>query len=139
MTDCIFCKIVANQIPANKIYEDDLAVAFMDVGPLVRGHALVIPKAHYESLLDVPADLLAHLSSVVQRVAQAQLTGLGADGVNLHQANGPAAGQVVPHLHFHLVPRFRGDGHHWNWTPRPYADSAEPAALAQRIRDAMQT
>jgi histidine triad (HIT) family protein len=75
--------------------------------------------------------------AVVRRIARAQVEGLGADGVNVHQANGAAAGQVVPHLHFHVVPRFANDGHHWNWTPRPYADLSEAAALAERIRAAL--
>jgi len=137
MTDCLFCKIVAGDIPSTRIYEDDDVLAFMDIGPLVPGHALVIPKAHHSPLADTPDDVLAKVIAVVRRIARAQVEGLGADGVNVHQANGAAAGQVVPHLHFHVVPRFANDGHHWNWTPRPYADLSEAAALAERIRAAL--
>lgn len=137
MTDCIFCKIVAGDIPSTKVYEDDHVLAFMDIGPLVRGHTLVIPKAHHNPLADTPDDVLARVIAVVRLVARAQQEGLGADGVNIHQANGAVAGQVVPHLHFHVVPRFANDGHHWNWTPHPYADLAEAAALADRIKAAL--
>jgi histidine triad (HIT) family protein len=137
MTDCIFCKIVAGDIPSTKVYEDDHVLAFMDIGPLVRGHTLVIPKAHHNPLADTPDDVLSRVIAVVRLVARAQQDGLGADGVNVHQANGAVAGQVVPHLHFHVVPRFANDGHHWNWTPHPYADLAEAAALADRIKAAL--
>ncbi len=137
MTDCIFCKIVAGDIPSTRVYEDDHVLAFMDIGPIVRGHVLVIPKAHHNPLSDTPDDLLARLIAVVRRIARAQQDGLGADGVNVHQANGSAAGQVVPHLHFHVIPRFASDAHHWNWTPHPYADLSEAAALADRIKAAL--
>ncbi len=109
----------------------------MDIGPIVKGHALVIPKAHHNALAQTPDDVLAQVIAVVRRIAQAQQEGLGADGVNIHQANGAAAGQVVPHLHFHVIPRFKHDGHHWNWTPHPYADLSEAAALADRIKAAL--
>jgi histidine triad (HIT) family protein len=134
MTDCIFCKIVAGEIPALRVYENEHVLAFMDIGPVVKGHTLVIPKAHHDPLADTPDDVLAR---VIRLVARAQQAGLGSDGVNIHQANGAAAGQVVPHLHFHVVPRFKHDGHHWNWTPHPYADLSEAAALADRIKAAL--
>ena len=137
MTDCIFCKIVAGQIPSIKVYEDGDVLAFMDIGPLVKGHVLVIPKAHHDPLADTPADVLAKVVAVVRRVVRAQRDGLGADGANVHQANGSVAGQVVPHLHFHVVPRFKHDGHHWNWTPHPYADLSEASALADRMKAAL--
>jgi histidine triad (HIT) family protein len=137
MNDCIFCKIVAGEIPALRVYENEHVLAFMDIGPVVKGHTLVIPKAHCNPLADTPDDVLAHVIAAVRLIARAQQDGLGADGVNLHQANGTAAGQVVPHLHFHVVPRFKHDGHHWNWTPHPYADLSEAAALADRIKAAL--
>ena len=135
--DCGFCKIVAGKIPSTKIYEDDAVLAVMDIGPIVKGHVLVIPKAHHDPLTQVPAPLLARVIKVVQRVAAAQLAGLRADGVNVHQANGGAAGQVVPHVHFHVIPRFHSDGHRWNWKAQAYADMAEASALADRIREAL--
>ena len=137
MSDCIFCKIVAGQIPAIKLYEDDHVLAFMDIGPIVKGHALVIPKVHHDPLAQTPDNVLAQVIAVVRRIAQAQQEGLGADGVNIHQANGVTAGQVVPHLHFHIIPRFKHDGHHWNCTAHPYADLSEAAALADRIKAAL--
>ncbi len=135
MKDCLFCRLVAGEIPASRLYEDDEVLAFMDIGPLVKGHALVIPKRHYDPLTAMPADLLGRVMAVVQRVAAAQMKGLGCDGINLHQSNGAAAGQVVPHVHFHVVPRFDGDGHHWNWKPRAYENQAEMDAVAASIRD----
>ncbi len=137
MTDCLFCKIVAGQLPSAKVYEDIDVLAFMDIGPLVPGHTLVIPKAHHDPITETPDDVLARVFAVVRRVAKAQIDGLGAEGVNIHQANGAVAGQVVPHFHVHVVPRFAGDGHHWNWTPHPYADPSEAAALAARIAAAL--
>ena len=137
MTDCLSCKIVAGEIPAIKVFENDQVLAFMDIGPIVKGHVLVIPKAHHNPLSQTPDDVLAQVIAGVRRVAQAQQEGLGAHGVNIHQANGAAAGQVVPHLHFHVIPRFKHDGHHWNWTAHPYADLAEAAALAERIQAAL--
>jgi histidine triad (HIT) family protein len=119
-TDCIFCKIVAGEIPSTRIYEDEAIIAFMDISPIIHGHALVIPKLHYKYITDTPAELLGRCLSVAKRVAQAQVDVLGADGVNLHQANGSAAGQVVPHIHFHVIPRFRNDDHHWNWNHKDY-------------------
>ncbi len=137
MNDCLFCKIVSGEIPSIKLFENEQVLAFMDIGPIVKGHALVIPKAHYPTLSQTPDELLAQVIAVVRLIAQAQQEGLGADGVNIHQANGEAAGQVVPHLHFHVIPRFKHDGHHWNWTPHPYADLSEAAALADRIQSAL--
>jgi len=134
-SDCIFCKIVAGEIPGTKVYEDDEILAFMDIGPIMKGHVLVIPKSHHEQLVDTPDELLAKCIAVAKRVAKAQIAALGAAGVNLHQANGAAAGQVVPHLHFHLIPRFENDGHHWNWNAGEYESMDEMAAFAAGIRN----
>ena len=133
MSDCVFCGIVEGNIPSTKVYEDDDVLAFMDIGPIVKGHVLVIPKQHHESIADTPSDLLAKLIVVVQKIARAQMDGLQAEGVNVHQSNGTVAGQVVPHIHFHLIPRYSEDGHSWNWSAKSYADSGEALALAKRI------
>ncbi len=135
--DCVFCRIVAGEIPSVKIFEDDEVLAFMDIGPIVKGHALVIPKAHYELITDAPPVVLHRVIETVQRVVAAQREGLKADGVNLHQCNGAASGQVVPHVHFHVIPRFRDDGHHWNWRAGRYTDPAEMSEFAERIRAAL--
>ncbi len=132
--DCVFCKIVQGSLPSTRIYEDRLSLAFMDIAPIIKGHALVIPREHYDPLTAVPEPLLQHLIIVARRVAAAQTAALQADGVNIMQANGAAAGQVVPHLHFHVIPRFVNDGHHWNWNPAPYANALEMQTLAEKLR-----
>jgi len=136
--DCIFCKIVAGDIPSTRIYEDDDTLAFMDISPIVHGHALVIPKAHYDPITETPESALAGCMAVVKRVAQAQIDALGADGVNLHQANGAVAGQVVPHVHFHEIPRFDGDGHHWNWRHCDYDSMDDMAAMGEKLKSAIE-
>lgn len=132
-SDCIFCRIIAGSIPAAKIYEDERILAFMDIGPIIKGHVLVIPKTHYDNLMETPDEMLACLIAAVRRIARAQVAGLGADGINITQANGTSAGQVVPHIHFHVIPRFLRDGHHWNWDAKKYDDTAEMNRFAERI------
>jgi histidine triad (HIT) family protein len=131
--DCLFCKIVAGQLPCSKVYEDADTLAFLDIGPIVKGHTLVIPKAHHDPLTGTPVEVLQRLIAVVQKVARAQVTALKADGVNVAQANGRAAGQLVPHIHFHVIPRFEADGHHWNWVAKKYEGAGEMAEFAARI------
>jgi histidine triad (HIT) family protein len=135
MNECIFCKIVAKEIPATIVYEDDDVLVFMDIGPIIKGHALVISKAHYDPVTETPDDVLAKLHGVAKRIAQAQMNGLGADGVNIIQNNGKAAGQEVPHIHVHVIPRFEGDGHHWNWNPKKYENFDEMAELAEKMQN----
>lgn len=137
MSDCIFCKIVRGEVPCAKLYEDDDVLAFMDIGPVIKGHALVIPKAHHDPITNVPPALLGKVMAVVQKIAQAQLDGLGADGVNVHQTNGAAAGQVVWHVHVHVIPRFNHDGHSWNWRATKYETLDEMTALAEKLRAAL--
>ena len=134
MSDCIFCKIANKEIPATVVFEDDDLLVFMDIGPIIKGHALVIPKKHYDPVTKTPDDLLAKLHLAAKRIAQAQMNGLGADGVNIMQNNGTAAGQEVPHIHVHVIPRFEGDGHHWNWNAKKYGDFDEMAELADKMR-----
>lgn len=133
--DCIFCKIVNKEIPATVIYEDDETMVFMDIGPIIKGHALVIPKKHYDPVSATPDETLAKLHLVAKRIAQAQMNGLGADGVNIMQNNGKAAGQEVEHIHVHVIPRFDGDGHHWNWNPKKYENFDEMAEMAEKLQE----
>ncbi|MDD5483077.1 MAG: HIT family protein [Kiritimatiellae bacterium] len=133
MENCVFCKIIRGELPCSRVYEDDEAIAFMDIGPIVKGHILVVPKSHYAHLLETPPDVLKHLIVTAQKIAGAQKRALRADGINIMQSNCQAAGQVVNHIHFHVIPRFNADGHHWNWKPRPYADNKEMQALAEKI------
>lgn len=131
--DCVFCKIVAGELPCTKIYEDDDILAFMDIGPVVKGHALVIPKDHFDPITNTPPEMLEKIIKVVQQVAEAQYDGLGADGVNVSQANGEVAGQIVPHIHFHVIPRFTDDAHSWNWKAGKYESQEEIQEKADKI------
>ena len=131
--DCVFCKIVAGELPATKIYEDDDTLAFMDIGPVVKGHTLVIPKEHYDPITATPPEVLQKLITVVQKVAKAQYEGLNADGINVSQANGAVAGQEVPHIHFHVIPRFTDDKHSWNWKAGSYDSPEEMQSMADGI------
>lgn len=130
----IFEKIVQREIPATIVYEDEDTLAFMDIGPIIKGHTLVIPKTCYNPITETPDEVLAKLINVAKRIASAQMNALGADGVNIMQNNGTAAGQEVPHIHIHVIPRFDGDGHHWNWNAKNYDDPAEMEQLADKIR-----
>lgn len=136
-SDCIFCKIIAGEIPSTKIYEDEDTLAFLDISPIVKGHTLVIPKCHHNPITQTPDDVLAKCICVAKKIAQAQTEALGADGVNLHQANGSAAGQVVPHIHFHVIPRFDSDGHHWNWSGKEYNSMNEMAEMGGKLKAEM--
>jgi histidine triad (HIT) family protein len=119
------------------VYEDKDVLAFLDIGPIVKGHTLVIPKQHCDPITETPADLLRKLVVVVQEVAKAQVSGLDADGINITQANGSVAGQVIPHVHFHVIPRFNDDGHSWNWASKQYENEGEMRTLGDRIRNAL--
>ncbi len=129
----IFEKIIRREIPAAIVYEDDDTLAFIDIGPIIKGHTLVIPKTCYETVIETPDEVLAKLMSISKRIAAAQIKTLGADGVNIIQNNGRAAGQEVPHIHIHVIPRFSDDGHHWNWDAKSYSSSEEMAQLAEKI------
>jgi len=108
--DCIFCKIVAGELPATKIDEDERTIAFMDINPWTRGHALVIPKAHSTDVGEIDEADLAAVAAMAKRVALRQKEALGAEGVNLLNAFGSAAWQTVFHTHFHVIPRYADDG-----------------------------
>jgi len=108
--DCIFCQIVAGDIPGNVVYETDLVLAFLDVNPLAKGHTLVIPKDHYHRLNDAPADVAADLMAAIHHLAPAVEAAVDAPATTVAFNNGEAAGQEVPHVHGHVVPRFEGDG-----------------------------
>ncbi len=136
-TDCVFCKVAAGKLPSAKVYEDADTVAFMDIGPVAKGHTLVVPKQHCDPITGVPPALLQKLILVVQKVAKAQLEGLGADGLNITQANGKIAGQVIPHMHFHVIPRFERDGKDRNWTPGKYESNEEMRQYAAKISKAI--
>ena len=131
--DCIFCKIVAGQIPCFKLFEDADTLAFMDINPVHDGHALVIPKAHYPTVFDITPEAFAAVARMTARVAKALNAALAPDGLNLIQANGKGAAQSVEHFHIHVLPRRLGDNLLVNWTPKS-GDMAQIAAVAERIR-----
>ena len=135
MSDCIFCKIIANEIPATIVYDDEDVRAFMDIGPIIKGHVLVIPKKHYDPVTETPDEMITKLHLVAKQIAGAQMNALGADGVNIMQNNGTAAGQEVPHIHVHVIPRYHGDGHHWNWNPKKYDSFDEMAEMAEKMHE----
>ena len=103
--DCLFCAIVAGEIPSFKVYEDDFVLAYLDINPFTKGHVLVIPKMHSTGLLDTDDDVLAAVVMRVKKVAAHMKASLSCDGFNILQNNGEAAGQTVKHVHFHIVPR----------------------------------
>ena len=104
--NCVFCAIAEGEIPSFKVYEDDLVLAYLDINPFTKGHALVIPKAHTSGLLDTSDETLASIISRVKKVASHLKASLPCDGFNILQNNGEAAGQTVKHVHFHIVPRY---------------------------------
>jgi len=130
--DCVFCRIAGGALPAHRLCEDERVLAFLDIQPGTPGHTLVIPKAHAGTFLDLPPADRDAVFATAQRVAAALMAETVAEGFNLHQSNGPAAGQVVPHFHLHILPRWQGDGLKGPWRPGT-APEAELAALAQRL------
>jgi len=131
--NCIFCKIVAGEIPSAIVDQDDATIAFMDINPATHGHALVIPREHYTDLRDIPADELSAVATAAQRLAVRASERLGADGVNLLNSCGAAAWQTVFHFHVHVIPRYLGDPLRLPWTPAP-GDPDEIAAAAAALR-----
>ena len=131
----VFAKILRGELPAHKVYEDDKALAFLDIMPRAPGHALVIPKAPSRNLLDVAPDDLAHVARIAQKVAQAAMAAFAADGVTLQQFSEEASGQVVYHLHLHVIPRHAGVP-----LKPPHTEMEKPEVLAEsaaRLRTAL--
>ena len=133
---CIFCKIVAGQIPCFKLVEDDHTIAFMDINPVNPGHALAVAKGHWPTVDVIPPEALAAVARTAQRVAKAAIAVLQPHGVNLLQANGEGAGQSVPHLHFHIMPRRAGDAVSLNWDYKP-GNKDEIQAIYQKLKAAL--
>lgn len=134
--DCVFCKIAAGELPATTVLEDEAAVALMDIRPLAEGHVLLVPRGHFVTLDEMPADaasaMLRHLPALVKAVQAAT----GCEGVNVLQNNGRVAHQEVLHVHFHVIPRTSGDAWHFNW-PAGDCSSERLAELAEKIRSAV--
>ncbi|GMX58777.1 MAG: HIT family protein [Candidatus Microsyncoccus archaeolyticus] len=110
MDNCIFCKIINNEIPSYKIYEDDLVLAFLDINPVVLGHTLIIPKKHFDNICEIEDNYLERIIVVSKKISLKMKETLGVEGINLYQANGSVAGQTVFHFHLHVLGRNSGDG-----------------------------
>jgi histidine triad (HIT) family protein len=133
--DCIFCKILTGELPATVVDEDEHTVAFMDIAPATRGHALVIPRTHVADLLAIERGDLDAVAAASKRLAKTVKERLGADGVNLVNSCGAAAWQTVFHFHVHVIPRYEGDPLRLPWTPAP-GDPDEIAAAARQLTGA---
>ncbi len=132
-SNCIFCKIVKNEIPADKVYEDENFLAFLDITPINPGHTLLIPKEHYENLYDLPDEILTKMAPIIKKIALAVKTGVNAEGINIGMNNEGPAGQLVLHAHFHIMPRFSNDGH-ISWQGKKYPPE-EFSKTAEKIRE----
>jgi histidine triad (HIT) family protein len=134
---CIFCKIVAKEIPAHHIlYEDAEVMAFLDIAPNSHGHTLVIPKDHFENIYTIPEERWCHVMLIAKKIAPAVREAVQADGVNLVMNNEAAAGQVVPHVHIHVIPRHTTDTFpHW---PHKAYIGDEAKAVADKIKESLE-
>jgi histidine triad (HIT) family protein len=130
--DCLFCRIVAGEIAATRVREDDRTVAFMDINPATRGHVLVVPRAHATDLLTVPPQDLAACMAAAQELAGRLQERLGADGINLLNSSGAPAWQTVFHFHVHVIPRYAGDPLRLPWSPAP-GDTDEIREAAEAL------
>ena len=135
MSDCIFCRIAVGELPAEVIATSERAIAFLDISPATRGHALVIPRAHATDVGDIGEEDLAACAALAAHVARLAREDLGAAGVNLLNSSGSAAWQTVFHFHLHVIPRYPGDPLRLPWAPAP-GDPAEIAAAAASYRSA---
>ena len=122
MEDCIFCKIVNKEIPAAVVYENENVISFLDIMPANKGHCLVVPKKHCETLLDISDEDLDELIKAVKKVSKALSLSIGNGAYNVVMNNGEEAGQLVQHAHIHLIPRFKGDRLRLNWSHKKYED-----------------
>ncbi len=135
MSDCLFCKIIAKEIPSTSVYEDDHIYAFLDINPVNPGHVLVVPKVHVEGFNAADTETLDRLIRATQSVSRALVTSGICEAFNLEENNGAIAGQVIAHLHVHVVPRRADDGLK-HWPGRPYAEG-EAEQIAEKIRSSI--
>jgi histidine triad (HIT) family protein len=120
---CIFCKILAGEIPAHKVYEDSKVLAFLDIKPANLGHVLLIPKKHYSVLPQMPDDEVCYLFAVAKQLSGVIFDTVGAEGVEIRQRNGQVAGQLVPHVHVHIIPRYQNDNVPTDWNPKEFSEA----------------
>ncbi len=134
--NCIFCKIANGVIPSKTVYEDENFRIILDLGPAAKGHALVLPKEHYANLFDLPEDVAAAAFVTAKKAAGMIYKNLGADGLNIVQNNGAAAGQTVPHFHIHIIPRYENDGQKIGWVPGNPSDEELSGTLSEILAKA---
>ncbi len=134
--DCIFCKIVKGEVPSEKVYDARECIAILDLFPLNKGHALVIPKAHYEMFAEAPIGVLQEMLEVAHLVAQGMVKAFKPDGYHLLMNNGRTAGQEIPHLHLHIIPRFVDDGVAFGWRHLKY-EEGEIEDYGEKLRNAI--
>ncbi|HLF92640.1 MAG TPA: HIT family protein [Planctomycetota bacterium] len=137
MADCIFCKILKGEIAAQKVYEDEKSVAILDINPVAPGHALVMPRGHFETFSDLPPDVLSALSQAAQAVARGVMKATGSPGFNLLMNNHRCSGQAIAHAHYHVIPRKPDDGVKYNWPAKAYPQPGDSEKVAGEIRKAL--
>ena len=136
--DCIFCKIANGEIPSDTVYEDDMFRAILDLSPASRGHMLILPKEHYDDLMSLSDECAERLMRTARMLAAGAKKALKADGINLVQNNGEAAGQTVMHFHLHIIPRYNGDDRSMvSWTPHS-SEPSEQAKIAASIKQELE-
>jgi len=133
MEDCIFCKIVNGKIPATKVYENSNVISFLDIMPANKGHCLVVPKKHYETLIDISDDDLRNLIIAAKKITKALSLSIGNGSYNIIMNNGKEAGQLVDHAHIHIIPRFKGDRLRIKWSHKKYIDE-EMKNIQEKIK-----
>ena len=133
MEDCIFCKIINGKIPSAKVYEDNSVISFLDIMPANKGHCLVVPKKHYETLLDIPDEDLANLIKATKKITKALSLSIGNVSYNIIMNNGKVAGQLVAHAHIHIIQRFRGDRLRLRWSHKRYTEK-EMKSVQEKIK-----
>ena len=134
--DCIFCKIANGEIPSSALYEDDEFKVILDLGPLAKGHALILPKAHCANIYEASDEMVGKAFRLAKKMAAKMTDALGCDGFNIIQNNGEAAGQTVFHLHMHVIPRYEGGPHMLTWTPGENTDE-ERKEIAEKLKDGL--
>lgn len=133
MKDCLFCKIVNKEVPAEIVYEDESTFAFLDIAPNNPGHTLIVPKEHAYNVLDIDEDQYLNVMRTVYKLAPKIKQAVDADGINIANNNGKYAGQVIPHLHIHIIPRYKDDGFR-HWDGREYKTKTEEKEVGKKIR-----
>lgn len=131
-SDCIFCKIIKGEIPSTKILETEKSYSFLDINPINPGHLLIIPKQHFTTIFEIPDDVLSDLISNVKKLSEAAYKAVNAEGINVVQNNYRAAGQLIDHAHFHVIPRFTNDGFLASWPGKP-ANASDLNAIKEKI------